>query len=182
RQNSFRRVAEQVSGQNLKGFLDRWFYSNTLPPLPTPKPSTDRLVGESGVNLSNLSDRRLKVTLTEKSDRNVGGFYRTDNPYGVVVDPLTGNRIAPGEQGYAQAALRQSVKPLDRDGESLRLQGGAYYVPYLLEDGRPRSFVSPFTSDRQVELSSGGTYRFSDRSNLGSSEFNDLVLQVAPIR
>ncbi|HEY9640076.1 MAG TPA: M1 family metallopeptidase [Coleofasciculaceae cyanobacterium] len=179
KQNDFRRVAEEVSGDNLAGFFKRWFYSDTLPPLPNRKPTEDSLVGKSGVNLSNYPrSTQAKVTLTDRTGSNQGGFYAVDNPYGVVVDPVTGNRINPGEKGYAKAALAQSVKTLDREGETLTLHGGSYYVPYLSVDGKPGQFSSPFTKGGTVQLSSAGAYGFSERS-VDNASFNDLVLQVS---
>ena len=177
KRNDFRKVAEGVSGENLAGFFKRWFYSTTLPPLPQ-KLTKDNVVGESGVNLSN-SDRstKVKATLADRTGRNQGGFYAVDNPYGVVVDSVTGNRLKPGEKGYAKAALAQSVKTLDRGGETLTLSGGSYYVPYLSVDGKPGQFFSPFTKGANVQLSSSGAYGFSERSG---NSFNDLVLQVNP--
>lgn len=177
KQNDFRRVAEETSGKNLTGFFKRWFYSNTLPMLP--KPTADSLVGKSGVNLSNADQStRAKVKLVDRTGRNEGGFYAVDNPYGVVIDFVTGNRINPGEKGYEKAALAQSVKTLDQDGETLTLRGGSYYVPYLSVDGKPSQFSSPFTKGVNVQLSSSGAYEFSERSGSNSS-FNDLVLQVS---
>ncbi|MBI4783632.1 MAG: M1 family metallopeptidase [Oscillatoriophycideae cyanobacterium NC_groundwater_1537_Pr4_S-0.65um_50_18] len=178
KRNDFRRVAEAVSGEKLAGFFQRWFYSSTLPALPNRKPTADTVVGESGVNLSNYDrSTKAKVTLTERTGRNEGGFYAVDNPYGVVVDPLTGARLNPGEKGYAKAALAQRVETLDREGETLTLRGGSYYVPYLTINGKPSQFASPFTQLGDVQLAAGA-YEFSERSS-GSPSFDDLVLQVS---
>jgi aminopeptidase N len=180
--DQFIAVAEQVSGKELSSFFDEWFYSETLPPLP--EASADTLVGESGVNLSDFAEQSIDLSIKVKDDsRSRGGFYAVDNAYGVVVDPLTNKRIAPGEKGYAKAALRQSVADLESGEATLTLQGGAYYVPYLVEDGNPRSFYTPFNAANKdgldhVRMRSSGTYRFEDQVGLGDKDFNDFVLQV----
>lgn len=178
-------VAEEVSGQELNAFFERWFYSEDLPPIPELGLSADNLASETGVNLSDFDGNFVttKVTVTEEAFfNNQGGFYAVDNPDGIVVDPLTGAQIAPGELGYAEAALSQSVT-LNSGGETFTLQGGFYYVPYLIANGDPNDFYTPFTATNKdalnhVQFSSPGTYSFEDQFYLGDKDFNDFVLQV----
>lgn len=185
-------VAEEVSGVELDDLFDRWIYSEDLAALPAPDPTSDNLIGKTGVNLADFAGQAFEVSVKAKQKtvayRNEGGFYAVDNPYGVVVDPLTGNRIAPGEAGYADAALQQSVATFDRGRKTLTLEGGLYYVPYLLANGNPEDFYTPFTAANadsldHVKFSSSGSYRFEDLLNLGDRDFNDFVLDVdlAPI-
>ncbi|GEM_PF-554041 len=179
-------VAEEKSGRTLDSFFDRWFYSETLPTLPQSRVTADILQGETGVNLSGFDGKSIKVSVKVTEDapsQNVGGFYAIDNPYGVVVDSLTGNRIAPGEQGYAIAALGQSVKTLDVGNNRFQLTGGLYYVPYLLAKGKPQNFYSPFTAANQdgldhVQVPSTGIYQFEDRLGLKNKDFADFVVQI----
>ena len=178
-------VAEEVSGQELSGFFERWFYSEDLPPISELGLSADSLVGETGVNLSEFAGQLVttNVTLTEESlFDNQGGFYAVDNPDGIVVDPLSGVRITPGESGYAEAALSQSIT-LNSGDESLTLMGGFYYVPYLIANGNPSDFYTPFIAASKdalnhVQFSSPGTYSFEDQLYLDDKDFNDFVLQV----
>ncbi|MBE9180024.1 DUF4114 domain-containing protein [Oculatella sp. LEGE 06141] len=179
-------VAEEVSGQELNAFFDTWFYSDELAALPEPDVSPEALVGATGVNLSELEGQFVQTTVKvsqEAGFNNQGGFYATDNPYGVVVDPLTGVRIAPGEEGYAEAALKQSVTSLQGGETTLTLLGGFYYVPYLLADGDRNEFYTPFAAANRdgldhVQSSSTGSYGFEDLAGLGDKDFNDFVLQV----
>ncbi|MDX2213600.1 MAG: M1 family metallopeptidase [Oculatellaceae cyanobacterium bins.114] len=183
-------VAEEVSGQDLDAFFESWIYSTELPPLPEPDLSEDNLIGKTGVNLADVEGQFVtaRVRVTEKGHfDNEGGFYVTDNPYGVVVDPLTGNRIAPGEAGYAQAALRQSVRTLDTGRDTFSLLGGFHYVPYVLVDGDPDNFYTPFAEANEDGLNhvrfTPGKYAFEERAGLGNRDFNDFVVRVdlAPI-
>lgn len=184
-------VAEDVSGKELSSFFDRWLYSEELQPIPELGLTPDPLVGETGVNASDLPGQFLQATVTITRDglySNQGGLYAVDNPDGVVVDPLTGSRIAPGEAGYAEAALRQSVRTFSGDSETFSLLGGFYYVPYLLANGNPSDFYTPFTAANpdgldHVESTSSGSFGFEDSPGLGDRDFNDFVvqLQVKPI-
>jgi aminopeptidase N len=185
--DDFFKVAEAVSGQDLNDFFDRWFYSEDLPALPESDPSSEQIVGKTGVNLADFAGKSFQADVKVKQEtvayHNQGGFYAVDNPYGVVVDPLTGNRIAPGEEGYAEAALKQSVKTLDTGETTLTLQGGSYYVPYLLANGNSSDFYTPFTAANpdaldHVQVSSLGTYSFEDLFYLGDKDFNDFIVQV----
>jgi aminopeptidase N len=188
-------AAEDVSGQELNPFFDRWFYSETLPAIPELGLSADPLVGKSGVNLSDYAGQTVKATVDISEEtvayHNQGGFYAVDNPEGVVVDPVTGTRIKPGEAGYAEAALKQSVKPSGASGdreETLTLQGGFYYIPYLIANGNPQAFYTPFKAANQdklshVQFSAPGTYRFEDLLYLGDKDFNDfnVTVKVSPL-
>ncbi|MBD3883324.1 M1 family peptidase [Phormidium tenue FACHB-886] len=180
-------AAEDVSGQELNPFFDRWFYSETLPEIPELGLSADPLLGRNGVNLSELTDQTVQVRVTVSEEtvayNNKGGFYKVDNASGIVADPLTGARISPGDPGYAEAALKQSVKTLDGGEETLSLEGGFYYVPYLIADGNPNDFYTPFRTANldklsHVEFSAPGTYSFEDLLYLGDRDFNDFNLDV----
>jgi aminopeptidase N len=183
----FIHVAEALSGQDLSGLFDRWIYSEDLAALPQPDESGDRLIGKTGINLADFSGQSFNVDVTVSKEtavfHNQGGFYAVDNPYGVVVDPLTGSRIAPGEAGYVKAALKQSVKTLDVGEETLTLEGGSYYVPYLIANGNSNDFYSPFSranSDKlgHIQITPSGAYSFEDLCGLGDRDFNDFIVQV----
>lgn len=186
RASDFIQVAEDVSGQDLGSLFDRWFYSETLAALPEPDATSDTLIGRMGVNLSDFAEQSFKVSVHVDEEtvayQNQGGLYAVDNPYGVVVDPLTGNRIAPGEAGYAEVALKHSVKTLDSGEETFTLTGGSYYVPYLLANGNPDAFYTPFASANRDTLDhvkfASSTYSFEDLLNLGDKDFNDFVVKV----
>jgi aminopeptidase N len=185
-------VAEAVSKKDLNGFFDQWVYSPTLPDLPQPQTGVDQLVGQAGVNLAELSGAfQVSVRIKEKTPAysNKGGFYAVDNPYGVVIDPLTGTRIAPGEKGYAEAALKQSVTSLDTGRTTFTLQGGSYYIPYLITGSKSDQFYTPFTAANpdqldHVQKAGAKVFKFEDQLGLGDRDFNDFsvrVISIAPI-
>ena len=185
-------AAEEASGEELHPFFDRWFYSDTLPDIPELGLSADPLLGKSGVNLSDYAGQTVKATIQVSEEtvvyHNQGGFYAVDNATGTVVDPVTGTAIAPGEAGYAEAALKHSVKFSGDGKETLTLQGGYYYIPYLIADGNPANFYTPFKAANQdklshVQFSAPGTYSFEDLLYLGDKDFNDFNVSVtlAPV-
>lgn len=186
RPEDFFGVAEEVSGQELSGFFDLWFYSDELPPIPELGLTSEPIVSETGINLSDFTGffATTELAVTEDAEfDNQGGFYVVDNADGVVVDPLTGARIAPGEDGYAEAALAQSVRSIDSGEESFTLLGGYYYVPYLIANNNPEEFYTLFAAANpdglnHVQSSAPGNYAFEDLSGLGDADFNDFVLQV----
>ena len=191
--DDFISAAEDVSGQELNPFFDRWFYSDTLPEIPALGLSADPLVGKSGVNLSDYAGQTVKATVKVSEEtvayHNQGGFYAVDKADGTVFDPVTGTAIAPGESGYAEAALKQSVKFSGDGEETLTLQGGYYYIPYLIADGNPADFYTPFKAANQdklshVQFSAPGTYSFEDLQYLGDKDFNDfnVSVQVSPVQ
>jgi aminopeptidase N len=179
-------VAEEVSAEELDPFFERWFYSETLPAIPELGLFNDSLIGETSIDLSDFTGQTvtLSVGVTETTTglNNKGGFYVVDNPEGIVVDPLTGIRLAPGDPGYAKAALQQSVQLLDSGDLTVDLPGGAYYVPYLLANGNLRNFYTPFAGSNRDGLDhvefSAGVYGFEDRLGLGDRDFNDFAVQV----
>ncbi|NJR66400.1 MAG: M1 family metallopeptidase, partial [Leptolyngbyaceae cyanobacterium CRU_2_3] len=154
--DDFIETAEDVSGLELSAFFDRWFYSEDLPAIPELGLTATPLVGQTGVNLSDFAGQFVKATVNVSQEtvayNNKGGFYAVDNPEGIVIDPLTGIRIAPGEPGYAAAALKQSVRTLDNGEQTFTLQGGFYYVPYLLANGNPKDFYTPFADANRDAL------------------------------
>jgi len=57
------------------------------------------------INLSNLGDQSINFTVSREAGfDNTVDFYQVDAD-GNVVDPNTGNEIAPGEAGYSAAAI-----------------------------------------------------------------------------
>lgn len=179
-------AAESVSGQDLDVFFDRWFYSGQLQPIPELGLGLDLLVGATGVNLLDFAGD-VSVSLAASKGtaayQNIGGFYAVDNLDGVVTDPLSGTQIAPGEPGYTEALLQQSVEQfVVGDSEILSLAGGSYYVPYLIANGDLTQVYTPFAAGNLDGLDhvqfANGRYAFEDLFNLGDQDFDDFYLQV----
>ena len=190
RASDFINVVEAVSQKTLGSFFDRWFYSDGFPVLPKPQTSVNRLIGKAGVNLADFSGRWFEATVQTKAaapDHNSkAGFYGVDNPYGVVIDPLTGVRIAPNEAGYAEAALKQSVVSLNPGKTAFTLQGGKYYIPYLITDSNSTEFYTPFTAENPDQINcvqslDSRVYRFEDQLGLTDKDFNNISLRIINI-
>ncbi|MCU0524984.1 MAG: hypothetical protein MUF72_09185 [Elainella sp. Prado103] len=179
-------AAEAVSGEELDIFFDRWFYSGELQPIPKLGLGSDLLVGAAGVNLLDFEgDVTVSVAASKGTAayQNIGGFYAIDNLDGVVIDPLSGTRIAPGEPGYTAALLEQSVDQFEvGDAELISLPGGFYYVPYLIANGNRSEVYTPFEAGNPDGLEhvqfASGRYSFEDLLNLGDQDFDDFYLQV----
>lgn len=146
----------------------------------------DDLISEIGIDLSDFDGQLVSTTISlskNAASAHQGGFYKALDSKGTVIDPLTGDEIAPGETGYTEAALRQSAAEFE-DDNTFSLLGGSYYIPYLVVDGDLDSFYTPFAEanlDRldHVQLSMGDTFKFEDQFGLGDKDFNDFVLQVS---
>ena len=111
---------------------------------------------------------------------NVGGFYQAIDELGTVINPIDGEEVAVGEEGYEAAALANSVAELgDGEAATLDLEGGSVYVPYLLADGD--QFFSSFAEANpegidQVQSSDDNTFDFEDLVGGGDRDFDDFVL------
>lgn len=115
---------------------------------------------------------------------NLVGFYQLANEDGTVIDPLTGQVIAPGTSGYAQAALANSVVQYDQNRtEPFLLEGGAIYAPYLLADSNPNAAYFPYLGSNadgfdHLRLLGNNVFGFEDKLGGGDQDFKDMVLQV----
>lgn len=146
----------------------------------------DSLIDSFGIDLSDFKSQfvRTRVSVLEQAGfDNQGGFYAAIAANGTVVDSLTGYLLAPGETGYAQAALRQSIQEIDSGSSVFALIGGFYYVPYLIADSNPANFYTPFAAANvdglpHTQFSLGQTFRFEDLFGLGDRDFNDFVIEI----
>lgn len=170
---------EEVAG--VDGFIDQVHIAeaqfNALGLTPGENPDVINLVG--GEDLS------LDVSAQVSSDyANSGGFYQAIDAEGTVINPLTGEEIAVGEEGYQKAALANSVVELG-DGETATqdLAGDFVYVPYLLADGERffSSFVEVNPEGLDRVQSNESSFKFEDQIGGGDLDFNDLTLTVEVI-
>jgi Domain of unknown function (DUF4114) len=118
------------------------------------------------------------------SYQNIIGLYRIEDAAGMVRDPITGALIAPGQAGYSDAALAQTVAQFDKSMTSgtATLEGGSFYAPYLLSNGTQAFF--PFIGSNSdgidhLRLLADNTFGFEDRLNGGDLDYNDIVIKVA---
>jgi hypothetical protein len=77
-----------------------------------------------------------------------------------VLDIVTGNLIAPGEVGYAKAALMRRMINLKQEGtDSMEIDGGVLLAPYLVANGTVEEFLSVNpTNNGNETLPMGATF------------------------
>ena len=151
------------------------------------------------IDLSNIAEGQI-VSTTFSVSRNASfdntvDFYETDSNGGVV-DPVSGNVIAPGEEGYREAALANRVGLALRTENGItsefiaELESGKQYAPLIAIE----SAIEPLTSIPiiyfsyseanpdgfdHVRNSSDNVFEFEDFVNGGDADFNDLVIDVS---
>ena len=132
-------------------------------------------------DIVDLTSSTVEVSATSNAGfTNIGGFYQAADAEGTVVDPITGNEISPGDTGYEDAALANSVVELE-DGEdaTLELDGGMVYVPYLLANGT--QFFTAYEEANadgldHVRSTGENTFGFEDLLGGGDNDFNDYII------
>jgi hypothetical protein len=158
------------------------------------------------INLSNLENQSANFTVSRDAlFDNTVDFYRV-NADGGVTDPLSGATLAPGDDGYLEAALANRLDlnistPTGQQSEfSAQLTSGEIYAPLIVADGTVSELTDADTSnDPEVyfayeaanadgvehvrssgDISSGNLqFQFEDLPNGGDLDFNDIVLNVA---
>ena len=132
-------------------------------------------------DIIDLASFTVEVSATnDASFTNIGGFYQALNSEGIVVDPITGEEISPGDADYEDAALASSVVELgDGENATLELDGGFVYVPYLLANGT-RFFTAYEEANTDgldhVQSIDENTFGFEDLLGGGDNDFNDYVI------
>ena len=139
------------------------------------------------IDLSEQSGELISATINATEEAgfgNVGGLYTILDEAGTVFDPVTGQLFTPGDEGYAQAAVNNSVVEFSLiNPEPTTLFGGFLYAPYLLSDGDIDQFYSPFLEANadgldHLVLLGDNFFAFEDELGLGDGDFNDFVFQV----
>ncbi|BAZ45776.1 alkaline phosphatase [Chondrocystis sp. NIES-4102] len=143
--------------------------------------------------LIDLTGLENQSTTFSVSDENYTlGVYQL-NADGSVIDPLSGNSIMPGEDGYTQAAI---ANPLELDSITAseftaKLSGDSLYAPYIIVDGTVDQLIDQdISNDPAVyfpytQASSGNqdyiralddlSWEFGD---LSSNEIQDLLVKA----
>lgn len=185
--NAFEIAQEDGFGgadSDFNDLLVRFELSNDPPSLGT------NLQGSPQRELIDLTDQQgqtvqASLNLDSSADfDSLVSFYQLANEDGTVIDLLTGQAIAPGAPGYAQAALANSVVQYDQNNtEPFLLQGGAIYAPYILADGDANAAYFPYLGANadgfdHLRLLGNNVFGFEDKPNGSDRDFNDMVLQV----
>ena len=144
-------------------------------------------VGEEDV-INLFGEENLSVKVSTQVDAgfvNVGGFYKAIDGEGTVIDPINGEEVAVGMEGYEAAALASSVVQIG-DGEeaTLELEGDFTYVPYLLADGN--EFFSAYAGANaqgidHVQSMGENAFGFEDLVGGGDGDFNDFVMSYETV-
>ncbi len=158
------------------------------------------------IDLSNVPGEKVQANFeiirSEASYNNHGGLYKIEDAQGTVVDPLTGQKLTPGQSGYAQAAVRQSQQSENGASFSARSGGGitaildghSLYAPFLIANGTPDQLLDSnsgndpqvyfaFTQGNRdgvdhVRLLGDNSFGFEDFANGGDRDYDDLIFQV----
>lgn len=150
----------------------------------------------------NLTGQQLSATFTvyrEAAFNNFVSLYRVDDARGTV------NGIAPGQEGYAQAALANRIETLiiSVSNQSTRvvpalIQSDAIYAPFMIANGSVEEFLSQNPSntagagpqayftyiganpDRvdHIRLLGNNVFGFEDLPGGGDLDYNDIIFQV----
>jgi hypothetical protein len=136
---------------------------------------------EDVVNLLDEGDLRIEVSAEVNAGfTNIGGFYRAIDAEGTVIDPVSGEEVAVGDEGYADAALANSVVEIgDGETSALNLEAGSVYVPYLLAN-EVRFFTAYESANADgidhVQSASENSFGFEDLLGGGDGDFDDYVI------
>ncbi len=130
------------------------------------------------------------------------GFYRVVDELGTVFDPVSNRNIAPGQAGYAQAAVRQRVGAevsAPNQGRStfnnVAFSGGSIFAPYIITNGGTVEQVQNNTLGSgagvyfaYLEANPGradhfrilgtNTWGIEDQPRGGDLDYNDVVISA----
>ncbi|MFP4121740.1 MAG: putative Ig domain-containing protein, partial [Coleofasciculus sp.] len=131
------------------------------------------------------------------------GLYVIENEEGAVEDPMTGQLIYPEDEGYAQAALAQSVVSDVNRGMATfdtQLEGGSLLAPYIIANGTTEEWLAENSNNQylgygkpiayfahlganpdgvdHIRLLGDNTFGFEDLYGGGDNDFNDFTFQV----
>ena len=151
------------------------------------------------LDLSNLNSQTATFNVSrEAAFDNTVDFYQV-NADGSVIDS-EGNTIAPGEEGYTEAAianrLELNLSAVNGETETFteKLAGGALYAPIIAVDSDFSSFGDGDSSNDpnvyftyeaanidgfdHVDSSEENRFSFEDLFNGGDRDFDDIVVDV----
>lgn len=133
------------------------------------------------------------IVLVREADYSTNaGFYVIEDTSGSVRDPVTGNLIQPGENGYAQAALQRSIgglgelkvgdnqttlRPFNLTGSEL-----AILAPFAVvnEGSTTRTYFSFEAANPDLKqhflMLGENVWGMEDTFGLGDKDFQDLII------
>lgn len=152
------------------------------------------------IDLRDQSNLIANIQVTsEAAFNNTVGLYWVEDEQGTVIDPVTGTRLTPSQDGYQAAAIKQTVLQFGRDvTSSVQLDGNTLLAPYIIANGTAAEFLAanpdhqqgqnPFAYFAYLEANPDGmdhirllgdnTFAFEDIFGGGDRDFNDIVFQI----
>ena len=169
-------------------------------------PTTVQDEGMGRIDLRDLGEDQFvefEFKITREADfDNFSDFYIADEN-GNAIDPMTGNAIAPGEEGYLETALKSrlgfnfSVPDDSEDTVTKIMPGGFNYAPMIVVNGTFDELTDDDPSnDPEVyfpypEANSDGVehirnmgdmkFGFEDLPGGGDEDFNDITFEAFEI-
>ena len=137
------------------------------------------------IDLTDFTGEQVQLSLnleTNSQGNNTVGLYAISDSSGTVVDEVSGESFAPGDEGYGEAVADAAIATLTEDGiTSISLDGGELYAAYLTT-GDGDVFV-PFSQGNgdnidHIRLLADNTFGFEDVLGGGDLDYNDAVLGV----
>jgi len=200
----------QVANYSSTGFTLQWADNvaiNVESIVEDSTPGTGTQGGPQG-ELIDLRDFTGQVsanfTVNREADfDNIAGFYVVQNEQGAILDELTGQLVNPGDEGYAQIAIRQRLElelSVENQGTvniSTQLDAGLLLAPFIMVDGGADDFQSSqFSLSRSstttyfafsganaggadhITLLGDNQWGFEDLPNGGDRDYNDLTITL----
>jgi alkaline phosphatase len=153
-------------------------------------------------NHLDLREQKEKVGFNCKTSHsstynNFVGFYRIDDASGKIGD------LKPGDAGYIEAALKQSLLNMNKQADKdVSMAGGALYAPYLIANGTLEDFLAKNPKNQgdtnavhayfsfaganpdkidHLKALGDGKFGWEDTLGGGDRDFNDAILQIGKI-
>ena len=153
------------------------------------------------IDLTGLATPTVNVTIhvrREASYNNTVGFYTVENAQGSIIDPVTGNTLNPGDNGYLKAAVANHIG-LDLVGQNdttttyrAKVATGHILSTFLVVDGGisallddtptndPTVYFNHIAANADntdhVRLLGTHTFGYEDLPGGGDMDFNDVIV------
>ncbi|MEO0970583.1 MAG: spondin domain-containing protein [Cyanobacteria bacterium J06639_18] len=154
----------------------------------------DPLLDFRSVVNQNIKVSNIDIT-SEAAFDNTVGFYRIEDTSGTIQDEF-GNTLNPGDDGYAEAAVRQTVLSLDRNTTDIsNFAGGNILAPFVIANGTTQEFLNQNPNNQggeepiayfsflganpdgveHIRLLDNNNFAFEDLFGGGDNDFDDLI-------
>ena len=167
---------------------------------------SDKLIDLTQVELNNDGkvDDKVKVSFQAEEKgwfKNTVGFYAVLDGTGAIADPVSGDTLKPGDDGYRQAAINSRISDLDMNRSTgtltTVLDSGQILAPFIVANNTPqgasartrRNLKNTYfafeaaNADQVAHIRSSGsgnqqTFGFEDHWNGGNKSFNDVIVSA----